>query len=94
MKNRFLQIKSIGQLAGVCALATASMFAAAADLTNGVIKRIDVPNGKMTIKHEEIVNLDMPGMTMVFISKTRRLQVVLCRETPLSLLLRCRVTRW
>ena len=66
MKNRFLQIKSIGQLAGVCALATASMFAAAADLTNGVIKRIDVPNGKMTIKHEEIVNLDMPGMTMVF----------------------------
>ena len=94
MKNRFLQIKSIGQLAGVCALATASMFAAAADLTNGVIKRIDVPNGKMTIKHEEIVNLDMPGMTMVFISKTRRLQVVLCRETPLGLLLRCRVTRW
>jgi len=46
MKNRFLQIKSIGQLAGVCALATASMFAAAADLTNGVIKAHRRPKRK------------------------------------------------
>lgn len=35
-------------------------------MTAGVIKRVDAPNGKLTIKHEDIKNLDMPGMTMVF----------------------------
>jgi len=37
-----------------------------ADLTEGVIRKIDVANKKITIKHGEIKNLDMPGMTMVF----------------------------
>lgn len=34
--------------------------------TPSVIKKIDKENGKITLKHEEIKNLDMPGMTMVF----------------------------
>lgn len=34
--------------------------------TSAVIKKIDKENGKVTLKHEEIKNLDMPGMTMVF----------------------------
>jgi Cu/Ag efflux protein CusF len=38
----------------------------ATDMTAGVIKRVDAANGKLTIKHEDIKNLDMPGMTMVF----------------------------
>jgi Cu(I)/Ag(I) efflux system protein CusF len=40
--------------------------AAAADMTEGEIRKIDLNNKKITIKHGEIKNLDMPGMTMVF----------------------------
>lgn len=32
----------------------------------GVVRRIDLVNSKITLKHEEIPNLDMPGMTMPF----------------------------
>ncbi|MDN5250316.1 copper-binding protein [Betaproteobacteria bacterium LSUCC0117] len=48
------------------AVLLATSYAQAGDMTNGVVKRVDTANGKLTIKHEEIVNLDMPGMTMVF----------------------------
>jgi Cu(I)/Ag(I) efflux system periplasmic protein CusF len=37
-----------------------------AHVHHDVVRRIDAANGKVTIKHDEIVNLDMPGMTMVF----------------------------
>jgi len=36
------------------------------EMTEGVIRKIDVANKKITIKHGEIKNLDMSGMTMVF----------------------------
>lgn len=32
----------------------------------GVVRRIDLANLKITLKHERIPNLDMPGMTMPF----------------------------
>ena len=38
----------------------------ASDLTDGEIRKVDMENKKITIKHGEIKNLDMPGMTMVF----------------------------
>ena len=34
--------------------------------TKGEVKKVDTEQGKITIKHEEIKNLDMPAMTMVF----------------------------
>ena len=34
--------------------------------TEGEIKKLDKDSGKVTIKHGEIKNLDMPPMTMVF----------------------------
>jgi Cu/Ag efflux protein CusF len=37
-----------------------------ATMADGEIKKVDRENKKMTIKHGEIKNLDMPGMTMVF----------------------------
>ena len=40
--------------------------AATAPLTEGVVRKIDADAGKVTLKHGPIVNLDMPGMTMVF----------------------------
>jgi Cu/Ag efflux protein CusF len=35
-------------------------------MTDGVVRKIDAANGKITLKHGPIVNLDMPAMTMVF----------------------------
>ncbi len=40
--------------------------AASADMSEGEIRKVDMDNKKVTIKHGEIKNLDMPGMTMVF----------------------------
>lgn len=37
-----------------------------ADMAVGEIRKVDMDNKKITIKHGEIKNLDMPGMTMVF----------------------------
>lgn len=42
------------------------MPAPAADMVDGEIRKVDMDNKKLTIKHGEIKNLDMPGMTMVF----------------------------
>ena len=36
------------------------------DMADGEIRKVDMDNKKITIKHGEIKNLDMPGMTMVF----------------------------
>jgi Cu/Ag efflux protein CusF len=35
-------------------------------LTDGVVRRVDAANGKLTLRHGPIINLDMPAMTMVF----------------------------
>jgi Cu/Ag efflux protein CusF len=40
-------------------------------LTVGEIKRVDLDGGKVTIKHGEIKNLEMPPMTMVFVAKDK-----------------------
>ena len=48
----------------VAAGLAASAFAQA--LTDGEVRKVDKATGKITLKHGEIRNLDMPGMTMVF----------------------------
>lgn len=35
-------------------------------VNEGVVRRIDKEQGKVTLKHGPIPSLDMPGMTMVF----------------------------
>jgi len=40
--------------------------APAAAMTAGEVRKIDAEQGKVTIRHEPIANLDMPAMTMVF----------------------------
>lgn len=52
-------------LAALMALATASG-AFAQEFTKGVVTKIDAKAQKVTIKHEDLKNLDMPAMTMVF----------------------------
>ena len=46
--------------------ATAQARTATADMTDGEIRKINKDTQKITIKHGEIKNLEMPGMTMVF----------------------------
>jgi Cu/Ag efflux protein CusF len=48
------------------ALAASLSFAAAETYTKGIIKKLDTKAGKVTIIHEELVDLEMPAMTMVF----------------------------
>jgi len=40
-------------------------------MTNGVVKRVDKAAGSVTIAHEPLTNLGMPGMTMAFLVKDR-----------------------
>jgi Cu/Ag efflux protein CusF len=35
-------------------------------MADGEVRKVDKEAGKLTLKHGEIKNLDMPGMTMVF----------------------------
>ena len=44
----------------------ASPIQAAPDITNGEVRKVDMDAKKITLKHDEIKNLGMPGMTMVF----------------------------
>ncbi|AKI03129.1 hypothetical protein IMCC20628_04457 [Hoeflea sp. IMCC20628] len=57
----------------IATLALASMIAMtgvtaafATEYTKGVVKKVDMKAGKVTIIHEELANLEMPAMTMVF----------------------------
>lgn len=36
------------------------------EMTAATIRKLDIEYGKITLKHEAIENLGMPGMTMVF----------------------------
>ena len=40
--------------------------AAPGDMTDGEVRKVDMDNKKITLRHAEIKNLGMPGMTMVF----------------------------
>ena len=57
--------------------AAAGLLAAAAwaqpAMTNGEVTKLDKPGGRITLKHGEIKNLDMPPMTMVFQVKDKAL---------------------
>ena len=62
-----LSIASGAATAVVATPAGASASAASAiKLTSGEVRKIDTEQGKLTIKHASIENLDMPAMTMVF----------------------------
>jgi Cu/Ag efflux protein CusF len=55
----------------------ASLFAAGAlaqdAMSTAEVRRVDKSTGKITLKHGEIRNLDMPPMTMVFTAKDKTL---------------------
>lgn len=61
--NKFIQTIAI---AATLATAPVALSAQETVYTKGSVKAIDAPAGKVTIIHEELLNLDMPAMTMVF----------------------------
>jgi len=46
--------------------AGASAAAPTSTMADGEVRKIDKAQGKVTLRHSPIVNLDMPAMTMVF----------------------------
>ena len=77
LKN-LLTLSALALLAPVAAMANdahhkpaAAAGAAAADMTDAEVRKVDMEGGKITLKHAEIKSLDMPGMTMVFVVKDK-----------------------
>lgn len=58
------KIAKIGLAAVIALSSSASAFAQ--EFTNGTVKKLDLKAKKVTLIHEELKNLEMPGMTMVF----------------------------
>ncbi len=61
MKTAIIKISLAALLA-----ASAAFGAFAQEFTKGVVNKVDAKAKKVTIKHEDLKNLDMPAMTMVF----------------------------
>lgn len=47
--------------------------AAAAPQSEGEVRKVDLAQGKVTLRHGPLVNLDMPAMTMVFTATDKQL---------------------
>lgn len=41
--------------------------------SEGEVRRIDLAQGKVTLRHGPLANLDMPAMTMVFVAADKKL---------------------
>ena len=52
--------------------------------TLGEVKKVDVAQKKITIKHEDIKSLQMPGMTMIFHVKSTKLLEGLSADDPVK----------
>ncbi len=60
-------MKAIAKIALAVAVACASAGGALAqEFTSGTVKKVDEKAKKVTLIHEELKNLEMPAMTMVF----------------------------
>lgn len=63
----FSSVLSIALLTAASAFAqTAAPARAMTDMVDGEVRKVDKDARKITLRHSEIKNLNMPGMTMVF----------------------------
>jgi Cu/Ag efflux protein CusF len=63
-------MRSVFALAATTLVATALASGAfAAEFTKGTVKKVDAKAKKVTLIHEELKDLEMPAMTMVFRGK-------------------------
>lgn len=56
-------------IAGLALAGSAALAHAQAPTTEGEVRKVDTAQRKITLKHGEIKNLDMPPMSMVFAVK-------------------------
>ncbi len=64
-----LALSAVAQTVDPATAATAAAASApAAAFATGEVRRIDKAAGKITLRHGEIANLQMPPMTMVFVA--------------------------
>jgi Cu/Ag efflux protein CusF len=66
MKHHTFTSRFASRLAPLFASLLTALAVHAADLTDGEVRKVDKDAKKLTIRHGEIKNLDMPPMTMVF----------------------------
>ena len=66
MKKLILLLAALTLTSPLYAQSAASAAAQASVMSDGVVRKIDTSTNKITLKHGPIVNLNMPGMTMVF----------------------------
>ena len=58
--------RKLGVMAAISLLSVSAWAQTATVMTDGEIRKVDKAASKITIKHGDIKNLDMPAMTMVF----------------------------
>ncbi len=56
----------VGRFAALGLMLALGAQAQTAAFADGEVRRVDREQGKVTLRHGPIANLDMPGMTMVF----------------------------
>ena len=61
-------IKSATLAAVIASVSVVSAFAE--EFTKGTVKKVTADKGKVSVAHEELKNLEMPAMTMVFRTAT------------------------
>ena len=61
-----MAVAAFAQTADVPGAAPTESAAPAAALTDGEVRKVDLDNKKLTLRHGPLPSLDMPGMTMVF----------------------------
>ena len=61
-----LTVLSLSAHAQMAAPASGATQVSADAMTAGEVRKVDMENKKITLRHGEIKNLGMPGMTMVF----------------------------
>jgi Cu/Ag efflux protein CusF len=59
----FLAVTTLGTYAQSAPVSSA---ASAAPQSEGEVRKVDTDQGKVTLRHGPLLNLDMPAMTMVF----------------------------
>ena len=66
MKRAGALRKAIHLLAAACIAAVTFGSPAQTPMSDGEVRKVDKEQGKVTLKHGPLKNLDMPAMTMVF----------------------------
>jgi len=66
MTRRTVMLNGLARMALVAGLALHGAAVWAQALVDGEVRKVDVPAGKLTIRHGPLTELEMPAMTMVF----------------------------